>query len=129
MTEYSNYAAEQLTDLIERYNGFRTQGEYGVSAFWNWYYQVRNYVNSIEATCEQNSQYAIYQMPYWGKIIYSCTIVEGEWMVYIHEFKFRKKNFKAWLLHKEIVKESVKISESQLRQIIKESIKEILKKA
>lgn len=102
MVYYSNESENQLYNLILRYCDFHTRAEYGISAFWNWYYQVREYARSLDAVCEQECEYGEYEMPYWGKIVYSCKFVDDECMVYIHEFKFNKRNFNAWLKHKEL---------------------------
>lgn len=58
MVEYSNYAASQLKILIMKYNGFHTKNEYGISAFWYWYYQVRNYMRTLDTICEEDCQYS-----------------------------------------------------------------------
>lgn len=120
MVDYSSESANQLQELIMRYCDYHYGIEYGTSVFWNWYYQVRNYVLSLDSVCEQECKYGVYNMKYWGKIIYSCHFVEGECMIYIHEFKFNKRNFSAWLRHKPL-------KESLLKQIVREVLQEYIK--
>ena len=38
----------KLQTLIEQYVDYRTKEEYGISAFWYWYYQVTNYLNGMD---------------------------------------------------------------------------------
>ena len=119
MVKISNYAEYQLESLISRYTGFRTPREYGPSAFQYWLYQVRNYIFSLDAVCNQECEYGVYEMPYWGQIVYSCHFVDDECMVYVHDFKFNKRNFNAWLKHQEL-------KEQRIRQIIREVVRKHL---
>lgn len=119
MVDYSIDARNQLQSLIMRYCGCHTKGEYGISAFQNWYYQVKNYVRSLDAVCNQECDYGVYEMPYWGQIVYSCQFIDDECMVYVHEFKFNKRNFNAWLKHQEL-------KEQRIRQIIREVVRKHL---
>lgn len=150
MVILSEYSESQIKNLIDKYNGFRTPHEYGISAFWYWYYQVMNYASGLDSTCEQDGKYLVYQMRHWGNIIYSCCFVENECMIYIHEFKFNKRNFNAWLHHKplkeslisQIVKEVlqvhikhekmkkkvIKLNEEGLTKIVEKSVKQLLER-
>ncbi len=38
----------KLQTLIEQYVDYRAKEEYGISAFWYWYYQVINYLNGMD---------------------------------------------------------------------------------
>ena len=38
----------KLQTLIEQYVDCRAKEEYGISAFWYWYYQVINYLNGMD---------------------------------------------------------------------------------
>lgn len=114
MVKYSNEASTQLQSLILKYCNYHYGSEYGTSAFWYWYYQVRNQVRSLDVVCEQECERGVYKMPYWGEMVYSCHFVEDECMVYVHEFKFNMRNFKAWLKHNDVVKEH------RVKQIVNE---------
>ena len=115
MVVSSDYAESQIGILVSNYTGFRTKKEYGISAFQYWYYQVIDYVSSLDVVCEQECDYGVYEMPYWGQIVYSCQFIDDECMVYVHEFKFNKRNFNAWLKHREL-------KEQRLRQIIEKIV-------
>lgn len=120
MVDYSSEAKNQLQELILRYCDYHYGVEYGTSAFWHWYYQVRDYSLSLDSICEKEGESLVYQMQYWGKIIYSCHFVENECMIYIHEFKFNKRNFNAWLHHRTL-------KESLMRKIVREVLREYIK--
>lgn len=120
MLDYSDDATIQLQNLILKYCDYHYGSEYGTSAFWNWFFQVRNQVRSLDAVCEQECERGVYRMPYWGDIIYSCHFVEGECLIYVHQFKFNKRNFNAWLKHNEVVKEH------RVRRIVNEVLQRFL---
>lgn len=101
----SDYAESQINELVLKYCDYHYGSEYGTSAFWNWFFQVRNQVRSLDAVCEQECERGVYRMPYWGDIIHSCHFVEGECLIYVHQFKFNITNLRKWLKHQEIVKE------------------------
>lgn len=56
MIDYSSEAHYQLQDFIDRYCDYHYGVEYGTSAFWNWFYQVKNYVRSLDVVCDQECE-------------------------------------------------------------------------
>ena len=50
----------KLQTLVDQYVDYTTEQEYGISAFWYWYYQVTNYLNGmnkIRLTIGYNRRY------------------------------------------------------------------------
>ena len=48
MVDINNEAQSILDRYIDKYVDYRQKGEYGISSFWYWYYQVKNYINSLD---------------------------------------------------------------------------------
>ena len=48
MIEITDNAQNILQSYIDKYADYRQKGEYGTSAFWNWYYQVRHELLSLD---------------------------------------------------------------------------------
>lgn len=47
MVIISENIQKQLQTLVEQYVDFRTKEEYGISAFWFWYYQVKAMIYNL----------------------------------------------------------------------------------
>lgn len=86
-----------LRSYIDRYVDYRRQGEYGTSSFWNWYYQIRNYIYQLDSSNYPVGNGLVYNMPYWGAIEYSRSIIDGEVYVLVNEFRFNTVNFYNWI--------------------------------
>lgn len=89
-----------LYDLIQQYADFRTKGEYGISAFWYWYFQVRNYLKGMDDIRLKNGFNQKYRMPRWGTVVYTRIFDGKEVVVYADNFVYSKRNLLLWLNHK-----------------------------
>ena len=75
MVDLNSNAQSILDNLIEKYVDYRKKGEYGISSFWYWYYQVKNYINTLDRYDKPLGDNLVFKMPQWGKIIFSRKIV------------------------------------------------------
>ena len=99
MVEITGNAQRLLNRLTYQYCDFRRRGEYGTSSFWNWYYQIRNYVYSLDKYTHPLGEGLTYSMPIWGDIEFSRIIIGGEICVFVTDFKFNSRNFFNWILY------------------------------
>lgn len=90
-------AQETLRFYIDRYADYRKNGEYGTSSFWNWYYQIRNYIYQLDSEDSPIGDGLSYTMPNWGEIEFSRNIIGGEVYVLVTELKFNMVNFFNWI--------------------------------
>ena len=95
-------AQQILNELIEQYVDYRAAGEYGISSFWYWYYQVRNYIYQLDKYDTPIGDGLIYSMPYWGKVFFSRHIIGAVIYVVVSGFKFNKMNFQKWIKHENL---------------------------
>ena len=65
----------KLQTLVEQYVDYRTEQEYGISAFWYWYYQVTNYLNGMDKIRLTIGYNRRYRMPRWGVVTYSKSLL------------------------------------------------------
>ena len=86
-----------LGKYIAKYVDFRRKGEYGTSSFWNWYYQVRNYIYQIDTTNSSLGSNLSYTMPNWGTIMFSRSIIGGGIYVLVTNIKINRTNFLNWI--------------------------------
>lgn len=86
-----------LDSLLERYSSTRNSGEYGTSSFWNWYYQVRNYIYQLDSINTPIGSKLLYTMPYWGTIEFSRSIIGGEIYVLVTNIRINRTNFINWI--------------------------------
>lgn len=93
-----------LDELIEQYVDYRCKDEYGISAFWYWFYQVKAYINTLDNKRKPVGDNLVYRMKYWGSIIYDKVIINNEIFVVVTNFKFNKTNFKKWINHESLSK-------------------------
>ena len=71
MVIIGNEIQSKLLTLINQYGDYRTKHEYGISAFWYWYYQVMNYLNNMDNLRISVGFNRKYRMPRWGTVIYT----------------------------------------------------------
>lgn len=90
----------QLQSLIEQYVDYRTKGEYGISAFWFWYYQVMNYLRNMDSVKLKAGFNKNYRMPKWGTVKYTKIVIGKDIIVFADEFTYSKRNLYNWLQHK-----------------------------
>ena len=103
---------ETLYELTQRYGDFRTQQEYGISAFWYWYYQIRNFINNMSSSRVRNGISMQIRIPHWGKLTYSKYMIGTELFVVIHSFNYSQRNFWLWLNHKSLRRPSYSVSDT-----------------
>lgn len=99
MVELNSNAQTILLKLIDQYCDFHKQGEYGTSSFWNWYYQVRNYIYQLDRQSRPIGIGLNYTMQTWGDIYFSRVIVGGEVFVVVTDFEFNTTNFFNWICY------------------------------
>ena len=97
MVDIDTSAQSLLDELIGQYADYRQKGEYGSSSFWNWYYQVRNYIYSLDKDRTQLGDNLSFSMRYWGEIIFSRKIVGKDVFVVVTNFRFNQRNFQNWI--------------------------------
>jgi len=100
MTIVDQQVQNILFSLTQQYGDFRTKQEYGISAFWYWYYQVKQYIYNLHT---HNIRYGIrnvHRIPQWGTLIYSKYKIGREILVVAHEFDYSQRNLWNWLNHK-----------------------------
>ena len=104
MVDLNSNAQSILDNLIEKYVDYRKKGEYGISSFWYWYYQVKNYINTLDRYDKPLGDNLVFKMPQWGKIYFSREIIDNEIFVVVTNFKFNQSNFRKWITHKSMQK-------------------------
>ncbi|MBO7417771.1 MAG: hypothetical protein J6U14_02410 [Bacteroidaceae bacterium] len=97
MVDISNRAQTLLNGYIDRYVDYRRRGEYGTSPFWNWYYQVRNYIYQLDSEDSPIGDGLSYTMPNWGEIKFSRNIIGGEVYVLVTNLIVNRTNFFNWI--------------------------------
>ena len=102
----------KLQTLVEQYVDYRTEQEYGISAFWYWYYQVTNYLNGMDKIRLTIGYNRRYRMPRWGVVTYSKIVIGGNVLIYADDFKYSKRNLYAWLRHKSTRSPSFSVSDT-----------------
>ena len=90
----------KLQTLVEQYVDYRTEQEYGISAFWYWYYQITNYLNDMDKIRLRIGNNRRYRIPRWGVVTYSKIVIGGNVLIYANNFEYSKRNLYAWLRHK-----------------------------
>lgn len=99
MVALSNDAENTLESYIASYAGYRLPKEYGTSSFWNWFYQVKNYILSLDKLNNSDGENLKYKMKYWGSIIYSKHTTSEGIFIMVGEFEFNQSNFFKWINH------------------------------
>lgn len=100
MIEISTRAERILLRLRNNYVDYKTQQEYGRSAFWYWYDQISQNIQRLSTANLKEGIYQSYTMQYWGDIIYSYTTTsDGNGICIIEDFHFNSSNFFNWLNH------------------------------
>ena len=97
MVDIGSDAQIILDSYVDRFADYRQKGEYGSSSFWNWYYQVRNYIYSLDKDRTQLGDNLSFSMRYWGEVIYSRKIVGKDVFVVVTNFRFNQRNFQNWI--------------------------------
>lgn len=97
MVELNKNAENILLKLIDQYCDFHRQGEYGTNSFWNWYYQIRNYIYQLDKESYPIGIGLTYTMRIWGDIEFSRIIVGREVFVVVTDFDFNVTNFNNWI--------------------------------
>lgn len=100
MVIISSNIQSQIQTLIEQYVDYRTNGEYGINAFWYWYYQVMNYLRNMDSIRLRVGFNLKYRMPKWGTVGYTKIVVGKDVIVYADTFIYSKRNLYNWLNHK-----------------------------
>lgn len=104
MVFINDYAQNEIDQLIEQYVDYRQKGEYGISSFWYWYYQVKNYIKSLDQYDRPIGDNLVFKMPQWGKIFFSRDITNEGIGVVVTDFDFNQSNFRKWITHKSLEK-------------------------
>lgn len=112
MVIISENIQKQLQTLVEQYVDFRTKEEYGISAFWFWYYQVNNYLRSMDSIKLKAGFDKIYRIPKWGTVKYTKFVIGNDVIVYADVFSYNKQNLYDWLNHKSNTKPSYSICDT-----------------
>lgn len=94
MVIISSNIQSQIQTLIEQYVNYRTKGEYGINAFWYWYYQVMSYLRNMDSIRLRVGFNLKYRMPKWGTVGYTKIVVGKDVIVYADTFIYN------WLNHK-----------------------------
>lgn len=97
MVDLNDNAQRILLKLMGQYCDYHKKGEYGTSSFWNWYYQVRNYIYQLDKQNRPVGNGLKYTMQIWGDIFFSRTIIGGEVFVVVTDFDFNTRNFVNWI--------------------------------
>lgn len=100
MVIISSNIQSQIQTLIEQYVNYRTKGEYGINAFWYWYYQVMSYLRNMDSIRLRVGFNLKYRMPKWGTVGYTKIVVGKDVIVYADTFIYSKRNLYNWLNHK-----------------------------
>lgn len=100
MVIISSVIQTKLQTLIEQYVDYRTKGEYGISAFWYWFYQVKSYLNSMDSLRIKRGFNQKYRMPQWRTLIYTKIVIGRDVIIFADDFLYSKRNLYAWLKHK-----------------------------
>lgn len=98
-----------LDSLIEQYADYRLKDEYGISAFWYWYYQVKNSILELQTHNTPIGNNLISKMKYWGNIIYAREVLHNQVYIIVTGFEFNRTNFKRWINHQTISNEKYSI--------------------
>lgn len=99
MVIIGNEIQSKLLTLINQYGDYRTKHEYGISAFWYWYYQVMNYLNNMDNLSISVGFNRKYRMPRWGTVIYTKIVINGDVIIFANDFLYSKRNLYIWLKH------------------------------
>lgn len=102
MVLLSENALDILNDYIAKYSAYRLKGEYGISSFWYWVYQVKGYLNSLDIDDTPLGNNLTFTMPYWGGITYSRIIAGKDICVVVNSFSFNHSYFLKWINHKSL---------------------------
>lgn len=93
-----------LETLIDKYCDYKTQQEYGRSAFWRWIDIIKSSTLEIQ-TLRRHTAYNghyIYQLGIWGYAIYDIVRIGGNIIFYVFDYSFNEENFYKWLHHETI---------------------------
>lgn len=101
-----------LNSLINTYGNFRTRQEYGISAFWYWFYQIKNFINNMTSPRVRNGYNMQIQIPHWGKLTYSKFMIGTEPIIFVHMFTYSKRNLWLWLNHKSLRRPSYSVCDT-----------------
>ncbi|MDE6522691.1 MAG: hypothetical protein K2L17_07730 [Muribaculaceae bacterium] len=93
MVDLSKDAESILNSYLVKYAGYRTNGEKGISAFQNWYYQVSNYIINLDKIDINDGYNLSYQIPYWGSVIFTKVTLPYDTFILVTDFKFNEANF------------------------------------
>ncbi len=89
-----------LNGYVDKYVDYRYKDEHGISSFWYWYYQVKNYINILDKYNTPIGNNLVFKMPQWGNIYFSREIVANDIFVVVTDFDFNHSNFRKWINHK-----------------------------
>lgn len=113
MVDLNENAQRILLKLIVQYSDFHRRGEYGSSSFWNWYYQVRNYIYQLDKQNYPIGNGLKCTMKTWGDIEFSRLIIGREIFVVVTDFAFNEKNFNNWIRYNRLPSKKPKQSPTQ----------------
>lgn len=97
MIQISTRAQAIIEGIFNRWSGFRLPGENGASAFQNWFYQLRNYVFSLDFDDGEYGTVKSFDMDYWGNIEYVRYYTEEGCYTRILNFNFNYKAIFNWI--------------------------------
>lgn len=109
MIDITPIAKSIINKYIDEYCGYRLKGEYGISAFWYWVYQIKNYILELPTYNSPLGENLIFNMKYWGSIIYNRVMVNNQICIIITNFRLNYNNFKKWINHQTISDEKYSI--------------------
>ena len=70
MVSISEDAQSVLDSYVDKYVDYRQKDEYGISSFWYWVYQVKNYMYLLDQYNTPIGDNLVFKMPQWGNIYF-----------------------------------------------------------
>lgn len=93
-----------MQSLVNDYGDYKTQQEYGRSAFWIWVDAIKSStleIDSLRTHTPYKGHYS-HQLGIWGYAIYDIVRINGNIIFYVYDYSFNQQNFYKWLHHETI---------------------------